>query len=145
MSRILKLFIISVILSVTFIILPASTLAAKKFVPKKKSTTISSPKSRIPAAVKYRPDRLGIYLSFSHFKGLASINYSFTYNAEGIPQGAGGTVTANNNPTAQRELLFGTCSGGACRFHNNVSGARLTLTARFTSGKTARKTYRIKT
>lgn len=117
--------------------------AAKKFVPKKSS--IKGKVGGIPALMRYRSDKLGLNLSFSHFRGLESVSYSFTYNTNGMPQGAGGTVTAANNPTAQRELLFGTCSRGVCTYHYNLSDARLTLTAKFTNGKKTTKTYRIKT
>lgn len=127
------------------IILSAPTVfAAKKFVPKK-STVKYTAVSGIPAVVSYRPDRLGLNLSFRNFSGLESVSYSFTYNTNGMAQGAGGKVTAANNPTAARELLFGTCSRGACRYHYNLSGARLTLTARYTNGRTSSKSYRIKT
>lgn len=122
---------------------PRETYAAKKFVPKstaKKVTTISS----VPAVVKFRSDRLGLLLSFSHFNGIESVNYSFIYDTNGTVQGAGGTISANNNPTAQRELLFGTCSSGTCRYHNNISNAKLTLTTKFSSGKKITKIYRIK-
>lgn len=121
-----------------------SVFAAKKFIPKKSAVKYTAV-SGIPAVVSYRPDRLGLNLSFRNFTRLESVSYSFTYNTNGISQGIGGTVTANNNPTAARELLFGTCSRGACRYHYNLSDARLVLTARYTNGRTATKSYRIKT
>jgi len=119
-------------------------LAAKKFVVKKTAVRYTS-SSGIPAIVKYMPNRLGINLSFRNFNALESVSYSFTYNTNGIAQGVGGTVTAANNPTATRELLFGTCSRGACRYHYNLSDARLVQTAKYTNGKTATKSYRIRT
>lgn len=126
------------------ILFPPTTFAAKKFVPKKSSFRYTT-STGIPATVIYRPDHLGLNLSFRNFSGLESVSYSFTYNTNGMAQGIGGTVTANNNPTTARELLFGTCSRGDCRYHYNLSDARLTLTARYTSGRTATKSYRIKT
>lgn len=135
-------FSIAVIVFFSFPI--SNVLAAKKFVVKKTAVryTVSS---GIPAVVRYQPNRLGLNLSFSNFNGLESVAYSFTYNTNGIAQGVGGTVTAGNNPTAARELLFGTCSRGACRYHYNLSNARLVLTAKYTNGRTATKSYRIKT
>ncbi len=135
------------VIFVIFLLLVLSkpvVFAAKKFVPKK-STVKNTSVSGIPAQVSYRPDRLGINLSFRNFNGLESVSYSFTYNTNGITQGAGGKVTAANDPTEARELLFGTCSRGACRYHYNLSDARLTLTARYTNGRIATKSYRIKT
>lgn len=139
-----KLLIFAFVLLLIPILFTSTTFAAKKFVPKKSEARYTAT-GGIPAIVKYMPNRLGINLSFSNFKGLESVSYSFTYNTNGMAQGAGGKVTAANNPTAARELLFGTCSRGACRYHYNLSGARLTLTARYTNGRTVSKSYRIKT
>lgn len=123
-----------------------SSFAAKPFVKKTSATTVRrSSGGSIPAIVRKRGDGLGILLSFSHFNGLQSVTYSFTYTTGGMPQGAGGQVTAGNNPTSQRELLFGTCSGGVCRYHSGIKDAKLTLTATFTNGRKVAKSYRIKT
>jgi len=127
---------------------PVKIQAAKKFTPKSTSTTTgktSSGGGSIPAIVRYKPDKGGLLLSFSNFNGLASVSYSFTYNTGGLPKGAAGSVTAANNPTSQRELLFGTCSGGVCKYDQGLSNARLVLTAKRTNGTTVTKPYRIKT
>ena len=84
-------------------------------------------------------------MSFGNFSGIESVSYSFTYTTNGLTQGAGGTITSSNNPTSVRELLFGTCSGGVCRYHHNLSQAKLLLTAKFSNGRTASKSYKIKT
>lgn len=119
--------------------------AAKKFVPKKVSTVKKTVSGSLPAIVKYRGDKLGLLLSFSNFSGIQSASYVFTYNRSGIPDGASGTITANNNPSMQRELLFGTCSGGVCTYHHNLTSARLLLTVKMTNGRTISKGYNIKT
>lgn len=140
-------FALALLLSSFLLFTYASThvYAAKKFVKKTASAPVkTSLSSSVPSVVKFRPDRLGILLSFSSFRSLDSITYSFTYTTNGIAQGAGGTITANNNPTAVRELLFGTCSTGVCRYHDNITNARLTLTAKFSNGKKITKIYTIK-
>lgn len=129
---------------------PSSVEAAKKFVPRSTSSTTvrriaSGGGISIPAVVRYRGDKQGIYLYFSNFNGFDSVSYSFTYTSNGIPQGAGGTITNNNNPSAQRELLFGTCSSGVCTYHHNLTNARMVLTAHFSTGRVASKLFRIKT
>ena len=123
------------------------TYAAKKFTPKGTSTSVrrSVSGSSLPSQVRYRPDRNGVLLSFLNFNGISQVNYTFTYLTNGNPQGAGGTITAANNPTTQRELLFGTCSTGVCTYHYNLSNAVLTLTAKKSNGTTITKRYRIKT
>lgn len=138
-----KIGFLILFLSVAIIYAPGAN-AAKKFVPKKTSVRYTAA-SGIPALVRYQPNHLGINLSFSNFSGLESVSYSFTYNTNGIAQGVGGTVTSANDPTAVRELLFGTCSRGACRYHYNLSDARLVLTAKYSNGRIATKSYRIKT
>lgn len=125
---------------------PSDVFAVKKFIPSVKRTVRSSSlKISIPSVVKFRPDRNGILLSFANFNGINNVSYSFTYNANGIPQGAGGTISANNNPTSTRELLFGTCSTSVCTYHHNLSDAKLILRAQYSSGRVITKTYRIKT
>ena len=139
---------IFLIFTVSFLIfVPSQTQAAKKFVKKTTGTSAARRTSSgtIPAVVRYRGDRLAILLSFLNFNGIESVSYSFTYETNGVPQGAGGTITAGNNPTSIRELAFGTASGGVYRYHYNLKNARLVLTARFTNASTRTKAYRIKT
>lgn len=121
-----------------------NSFAAKKFVPKKTST-VKSGTSVFPVSVRFRPDRLGILMSFTNFNGIESAAYSFTYTTNGVAQGAGGTIRSSNNPTAVRELIFGTCSTGVCRYHSNLADARLTVTIKYGNGKSATKIFRIKT
>lgn len=142
--KLLSVFILLFLLTLKVIIHPSQTEAAKKFV-KKAASTAKVTTGSIPSLVRYRPDRQGIYISFLNFNGIESVSYSFTYNTNGNPQGAGGTITSANNPAQQRELLFGTCSTSVCTYHHNLTNARLVLTAKMTNGKTVGKSYRIKT
>jgi hypothetical protein len=136
-------YILLSVLTMQFIGL-SGVSAAKKFI--RKPTLVKNTSAQgIPAIVRYRSDKQGILLSLSNFNGLESISYSFTYETNGVAQGAGGNITASNNPTTQRELIFGTCSTSVCRYHYNLSNARLLLSAKYTNGRTATKTYRIKT
>ena len=140
-----KIFWVSFFLIIISIASTTYISAAKRFVRKKniKPKTVSN--ALIPASVKYRGDKQGILMSFSNFRGINSVSYSFTYLTNNNPQGAGGTISASNNPTAQRELLFGTCSTSVCTYHHNLTNARLVLTAKMTNGRTISKSYRIKT
>ena len=141
----MRTILVLLIILTYVLILPTSVGAAKKFVPKTTVKKNAPVRSGFPAVVRYRGDHLGILLSFANFAGLDSVAYSFTYTTNGIPQGVGGTVTQNNNPTSARELLFGTCSHGVCTYHYNLKDARLSLVAKYTNGKTLTKSYRIKT
>lgn len=140
----LKLIIMTVLVSLGFFLSkPSGIFAAKKF--GVKAGVYRTGPSAIPAVVRYRPDRQGILMSFLNFNGIDSVSYLFTYSTNGTPEGAAGTVTANNDPTSDRELLFGTCSRGVCTYHYNLANARLVLHAKMTNGTTVTKSYRIKT
>ena len=100
--------------------------------------------NRVNYSVRFNPNRTGIIISFSGLTNATSVNYSLSYNANGIPQGAMGTITNPEVSTDTRELLFGTCSGGVCRYHQNITNAKLVITSKLKSGYTTRKTYRIR-
>ena len=100
--------------------------------------------ARVGSSVKFNSSRTGLVISFSGLTNATSVTYSLSYNTNGIPQGAMGTIT---NPTVSvdtREVLFGTCSGGVCRYHQNITNAKLVITSKLKSGYTTRKTYKIK-
>jgi hypothetical protein len=97
----------------------------------------------VKTSVRFRSDRRGLIVSFGNFGSAVSVTYSLTYNSNGIPQGVRGTVTPTT-AGGQRELLFGTCSHGVCRYHTNITNARLVIDSKLDSGLTIRKPYRIK-
>jgi hypothetical protein len=135
--------VITLIFTLNF---PVFTYAAKKITVKKSvKKNVTAYSTSIPSLVKYRSDKKAIFLSFSNFNGIESASYSFTYETNNNLQGAGGNITASNNPLEQRELLFGTCSTSICTYHTNISNAKLVITAKYTNGKTISKTYKIKT
>ena len=120
--------------------------AAKKFVAK--GTTSGGSRAAggsIPVNVRYRADKRAIHFSFSNFSNFTSVSYVFSYQTNGIYQGAAGTISAANSPGESRELLFGTCSTSVCTYHSGISGAKLTFTATLKNGKKASKNFRIKT
>ena len=124
----------------------SSVLAAKKRPPRTSggSAPVRNYSTRgVRASIRFRSDRQGLLINFSGFGNLASATYSLTYTANGIPQGVSGTVTAQTSGE-QRELLFGTCSGGVCRYHTNITNAKLLIDSRLNSGAIIRKPYRIK-
>ncbi len=93
----------------------------------------------VRVSVRFRPDRLGILLNFSNFDNLESGSYEIIYNANGIPQGAGGSIILGDTDT--KELLFATCSGGVCNFHENITNARLSIISRLKNGQTVLKPF----
>ena len=93
--------------------------------------------------VRFRPDRLAIIATFSNINQATSVSYLFSYNSRGTTQGAQGSVnTAEANTT--REIIFGTCSHGVCRYDYGISGAKFVVTMRLPNGKKIVKTFRLK-
>lgn len=92
---------------------------------------------------KLRADRKAVIINFAKLQNATSVSYTLVYKTNGIEEGAGGTVTAETS-TATRELLFGTCSRNVCRYHTNITNARLEVQSKLKSGKTSIKRYRIR-
>ncbi len=99
---------------------------------------------RVITSAKFRSDRRAVIVYFSGLNNATSVNYSLTYNSNGIPQGAMGTMTNISSASDSRELLFGTCSHGVCRYHTGITEARLVITSKLKSGSTTRKSYKLK-
>jgi len=139
------LFFIIVILSGVLTVNPVE--AAKKFVPKGKTTTASAKSGggAVPVKVSYRADKRALNFYFINFSGISSVSYMFSYDTNGITQGAAGSVAAANNPSQSRELLFGTCSTSVCTYHSGLKNAKLTFTANYSNGRKSSKIFRIKT
>jgi|GEM_PF-476829 len=106
-------------------------------------------KGRLPVSVGYstvglRSDRRAINVNFINLGNVKQVNYSLIYTANGIEQGVGGTIAPSGEPSAQRELLFATCSKGICTYHYNITNMRFIVTTTLPSGLTSTKSYRIK-
>jgi len=146
-----KIFLISFLIIGLFFLLPSNVRAAKLRPPRgsessQAKTTVRrtySPTRGIKTSVRFRPDRRGLLINFSGFDNITSVTYALTYTADGITQGVRGTVTAET-VGEQRELLFGTCSPPVCRYHTNITNARLVIDSNLSSGIIIRKPYRIK-
>ena len=96
----------------------------------------------VTARVRFRADRLGLLINFSNFENLSSGTYELIYEANGVTQGAGGSIILGDAST--KELLFGTCSGSVCSFHENITNARLSIISVLKNGTTVLKPFRIK-
>ena len=143
LKKLIVFFLILVFLS-----FPETTLALK--VRSKRGSPVSSKgnsyllSNRVGYSVRFNSTRTGLIISFSRLTNATSVKYSLSYNTNGIPQGAMGTITNAEVSTDTREILFGTCSGSVCRYHSNITNAKLVITSKLKSGYTTRKTYRIR-
>lgn len=104
------------------------------------ATAISS---KPGASVSFRKDRKAIYLNLWGLNAVSTVTYQLMYNASGIPQGAIGTITPKSS-SASRELLFGTCSKNVCRYHTNITSAKITVSLKTKTGQTIKKAFRLK-
>jgi len=101
------------------------------------------------AGISYSSARLSrttnsIIATLQNLHNVKKISYKLSYVANGIPQGAMGSIPVNGQETDSRDLYFGTCSHGVCTPHYNITNASLVVTAQLTSGGTNTKRYRIK-
>lgn len=122
---------------------------AKKILPRAKTGTSKTSagvgSGKIGVAARFRGDRLAIIVNFSNLTSAKIVNYTLSYATRGTTQGAGGSIDPKTTgATASRELLFGTCSHGVCRYDSGITNARLVVTYTLTSGKKYSKTFRLK-
>lgn len=104
--------------------------------PKKTITYVSK---GVKTSVRFRPDRLGVYLTFSNFDNVESVRYELVYETNGVQQAAGGSVMPGDTET--KTLLFASCSGPVCTFHENVTNARLSVISTLKDGTTVLKPF----
>ena len=134
--------VITIICIVATLLLSSSVNAAKLCVRK-----TGSGGSR--AVVSYSSARLSrstnsIIVTFQNLTNAKRVQYELSYLANGIAQGAMGTITTTGLVSDSRDLYFGTCSHGVCTPHYNITNAILLVTTQLTSGGTNTKRYRIK-
>lgn len=131
-----------------FLVFP-KTVSAKRRLPRAVpiKTGGSAPVARtsrgVTARVRFRGDRLAIVVDFSNL-GIASlVSYNLSYTTRGTTQGAGGNISPSEGSTT-RELIFGTCSGGVCRYDSGITKARFLVTTVLKNGVKIVKPFRLK-
>ncbi len=133
---------------ILFLKIPHKILAAKVRTSRGGGTGSTSgyisTSGRVTTSARFRSDRKAIIINFAGLSNANSVNYSLTYDSNGIAQGAVGTMMNIAVSSDSRELLFGTCSHGVCRYHTGITNARLVITSKLKSGITTRKSYKLK-
>ena len=83
-----------------------------------------------------RDDGKEVTMTIDFVKDAANLEYEMEYQAASLIQGVFGTIDFTKEPApVSKDLLFGSCSKGKCRYDEGVTGGSLTL--RFDGGKTA--------
>lgn len=81
-----------------------------------------------------REDGKEVKMTIAMVKDATSLEYEMEYQAASLIQGVFGTIDFTKEPApVSKDLLFGSCSKGKCRYDEGVSGGSLTL--RFDGGK----------
>lgn len=132
-----KRFVVLFSLLLLLTIVP-SVSAAKLRVKKTGGKSLSFSSAKLSRATN------SIIVTFQNLTYTKRVRYELSYTANGIPQGAMGTVTTAGLVSDSRDLYFGTCSHGVCTPHYNIKNATLIIRTDLTSGGTHIKRYQIK-
>lgn len=130
--------IITIVLMFVFLVSGAGeVLAAKKLV--RKASTVTKAVSY--SSVKLNRASHSAVVTFMNLSKAKNVEYTLSYSANGIPQGAVGSF-APDGSNQSRDLYFGTCSKGVCTPHYGITNATLLVKTIFSSGSTHSKRYR---
>lgn len=106
-----------------------------------KQTTTSTGISVFP---KLRADRRALIVNFANLQKVSAVSYALTYKTSIQEEGAIGSLVLGGSSTATQELLFGTCSRNVCRYHTNITNARLEVSYTTKSGHKYIKRFKIR-
>ena len=93
---------------------------------------------------RFRADRKALLIAFGNLKSVQSVSYALIYQTDSSQEGASGSLDSSSGNNTSRELLFGTCSAGVCRYHSGVKNARLDITSVLRNGRKSVRKFRIK-
>lgn len=128
-----------VLLLIFFLITPVVS-AAKSRVRNVKSSVVATGYSK----AKLSRGTNSVVITFLNLHKISNISYTLSYTANGIEQGAMGSLVPSGNTTDIRDLYFGTCSHGVCTPHRGIQNAVLLVETKLISGRANMKRYRIK-
>ena len=93
---------------------------------------------------RLRTDRKALNVYFSNLGKAKSVSYTLMYQTNGRDEGAGGTIDSGGGDSVSRELLFGTCSAGVCRYHSGITNMKFEVTTELQNGKKTLRRFRVK-
>ncbi len=125
-----------------------SDVFAKKLLPYLRTATTTAKTTTasrgVTTSVRFRGDRLAIIATFSNLGIANKADYFLSYNTRGTTQGASGSVNSTQGDPATREIIFGSCSKGVCRFDSGITNAKFVVTSYLPSGKKVVKSFKLK-
>lgn len=107
-------------------------------------TTAKTTTKGVTAKVKFRSDRRAIVVTLSNLSIATKVDYVLSYTSKSVAQGASGTITSGAEDPLTREILFGTCSHGVCRYDSQITNAKFTVTTTLKNGRKVSKSFRLK-
>ena len=117
---------------------------------KKKITRIN--KSKITNQTKYpntpwiklklRVDKNSLILAMGDLNLADQLDYTLTYTSANIDQGVSGSLDLEKS-SQQKELIFGTCSGANCTYHQDIKDMFFTIIIKLKSNQTLTRRYQI--
>ena len=116
---------------------------ARKKLPTRAARAVVSSTTLPQTGLKLRGDRLALLLTLTNLTQARSLSYLLTYQAGDVGQGVDGSHDPALGNT-QKELVFGTCSGTVCTYHQNISDMRFQATIGLKDGRTLIRKYQIK-
>jgi hypothetical protein len=137
------LFLVTAIIILTF----PSPVLAKRVIPAsqpKATTTKVTTTKGITTKVRFRGDRRAIVTTFSNLSIASKVDYTLSYQTRGTTQGASGGISATAEDPMTREIIFGTCSHGVCRYDAQITNAKFTVTTTLKTGRKVSKSYILK-
>ena len=136
----MKLTVILVLLVSILFLTPSPALAKKKIV---RSGQASAPRPYgVWVKPKLRSDHNALILAFGGLNYATGLNYTLTYTSDKIAQGVQGSHQPETN-NFQKELLFGTCSGTNCTYHQKITDMLLEVKLKLKTNKTLTRHYQI--
>ncbi len=137
----MKLKVILVFLFTILFLTPSLVLAKKKIVRSGQAVSASRPHG-VWVKPKLRSDHNALILAFGSLDYATGLNYTLTYDSDNVAQGVQGSHQPETN-NFQTELLFGTCSGTNCTYHQNITDMLLEVKLDLKTGKTLIQHYQI--
>ena len=132
-------YIITLCISLFLLVIPTTPVSAAKLRIRKYTNAggVSYSTAKLSRATN------SVIVTFQNLGSVKRITYALGYTANGISQGAMGTIQTAGLVSDSRDLYFGTCSHGVCTPHYNIKNATLVVTTYLTNGQTNTKRYRI--
>lgn len=121
-----------------------STAEAKVLPRFKSNKAVKSAPARsngVTVSARLSPNRTSLDVFFNNLNNANSVSYTLSYQADGVEQGVIGTLDSSSGNSTTRNLLFGTCSKGVCRYHQNITNMKLEISSELKNGKTSLRRF----